>query len=169
MNETLADIFERWLQGRINVCVDGLLSRIARLEEEKSRLANAVIRLEEKARTAEEFRVDDQITGLRCEYDTLRTLIKTETQNVNNLYQEVTAINCRITEVEDRLVEKAPDEQLTSFNERVIEQFNTEEFRDVVSHIVADVIENSDEVCTISDVYTFIRENVRVDLDVSRY
>lgn len=32
MDEKLIDVFERWLQGQINTCVSGLISRIERLE-----------------------------------------------------------------------------------------------------------------------------------------
>lgn len=34
MNEKMTDVFEHWLQGRINTCVSGLLTRVASLEDE---------------------------------------------------------------------------------------------------------------------------------------
>lgn len=131
MNETLSDMFERWMQGRINVCVDGILARLSRIEE---------------------LNVDDQITGLRMENDKLR--------------QWLAALNVRITELEDRRVEDAPDEQLDGFKERVIECFDSEEFRDAVNDQVAEYIDNSDDVCGLDDVRNILRNDVRVSLDV---
>lgn len=141
MNETLFDVFERWMQGRINVCVDGILARLSRIEE---------------------LNVDDQITGLRLENDRLSA-------NANNLYQEIRTLNVRITELEDRRVENAPDEQLDGFKERVIECFDSEEFRDAVNDQVAEYIDNSDDVCSLDDVRDILRNDVRVSLDVERY
>lgn len=103
----------------------------------------------------EELNVDDQITGLRMENDKLRRWLA--------------ALNVRITELEDRRVENAPDEQLDGFKERVIECFDSEEFRDAVNDQVAEYIDNSDDVCGLDDVRNILRNDVRVSLDVERY
>lgn len=134
MNETLFDTFERWVQGRINVRVDGILARLSRIEE---------------------LNVDDQITGLRMENDKLR--------------QWLAALNVRITELEDRRVENAPDEQLDGFKERVIELFEDNEFQNELGGAIEYFINNSDDVCTIEDVKHILRNDVRVSLDVERY
>lgn len=148
MNETLFDMFERWVQGRINVCVDGILARLSRIEE---------------------FNVDDQITGLRLENDRLRRLLATETQNANNLYQEIRTLNARLTELEDRRVENAPDEQLDGFKERVMELFEDDDFRNELVDAIEYFINNSDDVCSLDDVRDILRNDVRVSLDVGRY
>lgn len=134
MNETLFDTFERWVQSRINVCVDGILARLSRIEE---------------------LNVDDQLTGLCMENNKLR--------------QWLAALNARLTELEDRRVENAPDEQLDGFKERVIELFEDEDFRAEIGDAVEYFIENSDDVCTIEDVKHILRNDVRVSLNVERY
>jgi hypothetical protein len=74
----------------------------------------------------------------------------------------------RIDALETKLQEGS-DEAVSDFKERVVEIFAEEEFHDAVHSIVEDHISNSDDVCTLSDVYDFLRDNVRVELDVSRY
>lgn len=146
MND-LFTAFQNWIQGQINLCVDGLLARVTRLEE---------------------LRIDDQITGLRMENDALRVKITGQTINLDNLYKEMLALRDRVTDLEDRHVEGAPDQALESFQERVYECFDSEAFRDAVANRVTDCI-SDEELVTTSDLCSFIRENVRVELDVSRY
>lgn len=95
MDEKLVDVFERWLQGRINTCVMGLVSRIERLEAAPAALNSDD--LEEKIESA----------------------------------------------VEEALGEHVPD-------------------------MVTSAIEDA-ELVSHSDMCDFIRNNVRVELDVSRY
>lgn len=95
MDEKLIDVFERWLQGRINTCVIGLVSRIERLEAAPAALNSDD--LEEKIESA---------------------------------------------------VKEALDEHVPNMVESAIED------AELVSH---------------SDMCDFIRNNVRVELDVSRY
>lgn len=87
MNETLFDMFERWVQGRINVCVDGILARLSRLEE---------------------LNVDDQITGLRMENDKLRQWLAALTARITELedrrvenapYEQLTGFKERVIEL----------------------------------------------------------------------
>lgn len=103
MDEKLIDVFERWLQGRINTCVMGLVSRIERLEAAPAALNSDD--LEEK----------------------ISELVRTEVENA---------------------VKYALDEHVPKMVESAIED------AELVSH---------------SDMYDFIRDNVRVELDVSRY
>lgn len=147
MNESLFDMFDRWLQGRIYVCIDGILARLSRIEE---------------------LNVDDQITGLRRENNSLLTKLATETKNVNNLYQEVVTLNTRIADLEDRLVETASDEKLEGFKDRILALLDDDyDFRREFGDFVDNMIRNSDEMCSIADVRDFIRENVTIE--VSRY
>lgn len=147
MNESLFDMFDRWLQGRINICVGGLIDRINRLEQ---------------------LHIDDQITGLRMENDSLLTKLATGTKNVNNLYQEVVTLNTRIADLEDRLVETASDKKLEGFKDRILALLDDDDdFRSEFGEFVDNMIRNSDEMCSIADVRDFIRENVTIE--VSRY
>ena len=99
----------------------------------------------------EQLNIDDQITGLRMENDALHRRLESVTANVIELH--------------DRIVEGAPDQELTSFEERVYECFDSQEFREAVEEYV----ENSDNVCTLNDMKDFIDSNVSVELSVSRY
>lgn len=103
MDEKLIDVFERWLQGRINTCVMGLVSRIERLEAAPAAL------------------------------------------NSDDLEEKITEI-VRI-EVESA-VKEALDEHVP----------------DMVTNAIEDA-----ELVSHSDMCDFIRNNVRVELDVSRY
>ena len=137
MND-LFTAFQNWIQGQINLCVDGLLARVTRLEE---------------------LRIDDQITGLRMENDALHRLLQDIGAEIEYLKNEL----------QDRRVENAPDEELSSFAERVYECFDSEEFRDAVGDKIADYIDSSDDVCTLDQVKDFIDSNVSVELSVSRW
>ena len=95
MDEKLIDVFERWLQGRINTCVMELVSRIERLEAAPAAL------------------------------------------NSDDLEEKI-----------ERAVKEALDEHVP----------------DMVTNAVEDA-----ELVSHSDMCDFIRNNVRVELDVSRY
>lgn len=59
MNEKMADVFEHWLQGRINTCVSGLLSRIEHLEVDNDNLKEVVNLLAPRV-----ARMDDEVKYL---------------------------------------------------------------------------------------------------------
>ena len=103
MDEKLIDVFERWLQGRINTCVMGLVSRIERLEAAPAALNSD--ELKEK----------------------ISEIVQTEVENA---------------------VKSALD--------------------DNVSDIVTSAIEDA-ELVSHSDMCDFLRNNVSVELNVSRY
>lgn len=132
----LFTVFETWLQGCINTCVDCLLDRVERLETER---------------------------------DCLDIAIREQSQTIENLYQELRTLALRVTELEDHRVENAPDEQLDSFKSRVLELFEDEDFNRNLGNRIDYQISDSDEVCTLDEVRDFIRNNVTIELDVSRY
>lgn len=103
MDEKLIDVFERWLQGRINTCVMGLVSRIERLEAAPAAL------------------------------------------NSDDLEE-------KIAEIVRSEVESAIKDAL----------------KDHVPNMVTSAVKNA-ELVSHSDICDFIRNNVRVELDVSRY
>ena len=77
MNEKMTDVFEHWLQGRINTCVSGLTSRIEHLEVDNDNLkevvnllAPRVASLEDEVKFLREF-----TTARAAEAATLRTLV----------------------------------------------------------------------------------------------
>ncbi len=62
MDEKLIDVFERWLQGRINTCVMGLMSRIERLEAAPAALNSDD--LEEKIESAVKEALDEHVPDM---------------------------------------------------------------------------------------------------------
>lgn len=118
MEESLLSIFDRWLQGRINVCIDGLMSRISYLEEENTRLSERYVMLLDRTEHL-------SISKMQLESD------------IRDLYRENESLK-------DRLVERTPDQELESFADRVYECFDSTEFRDAVGEKIADYIENDD-------------------------
>lgn len=77
MNEKMTDVFEHWLQGRINTCVSGLASRIEHLEVDNDNLKEAMNRLVPRtAQLEDEVKYLREFTAARAaEAATLRTLV----------------------------------------------------------------------------------------------
>jgi uncharacterized protein (UPF0335 family) len=135
----LTDTLELWLQEQINTACRGLFDRLDRLEVQRSR-------------------DEDSIRDLYRYQDSHGKQVEDLGEMIDNLIRANDALSKRVTELEDRLVERTPDEQLSSFTDRVCEVFDTEPFKTTVEGIVADWVADSDVVCSTDDVVRILEE-----------
>lgn len=123
----LTDTLQHWLQGQINASINGVLARLGALEWSKELASNDINDLNTQLHRVNVDLVD-RIEQLE------RRLTELEIEN-RNLVNTNLAIERRVRELEDRVVEAAPDEQLEGFADRV-------------RSIVADYVDNDDQLMT---------------------
>lgn len=123
----LTDTIQHWLQGQINVSIDGVLARLGALECAKELASNDINDLNTQL-----HRVNVDLANRIEQLE--RRLTELEIEN-RNLVNTNLALERRVRELEDRVVEAAPDEQLEGFADRV-------------RSIVADYVINDDQLMT---------------------
>lgn len=130
----LADTLQHWLQGQINASIDGVLARLGALEWARELASKDLNDLNAQlGQVTASFA--DRIGHLESNNDALeRRLTELEIEN-SNLVNTNLGLEYRVRELEDRAVEVAPDEQLEGFADRV-------------RCIVADYIDNDDQLMT---------------------
>lgn len=89
MDEKLIDVFERWLQGRINTCVMGLVSRIERLEA-----APAALNSDDLVSNTFNGKVREMVRNAVEDHDLasnsdLRTFVREAFSDVRDIVQDV--------------------------------------------------------------------------------
>jgi len=132
MDEKLTDILERYLQGRINVCVDGLMSRIARLEENLDTLVTTVTDLSTTIHALQR-----ENGGLELQAQGVQNMLSGHAQNLARLnksierYEDDTRPD---TLTGEELLEKIKD--CIEWNDAVGEVYGTTEFEDAVKEAV---------------------------------
>lgn len=123
----LTDTLQHWLQGQINASINGVLARLGALEWSKELASKDFNDLNTQLHRVN-VDLADRIESLE------RRLTELEIEN-RNLVNTNLAIERRVRELEDRVVEAAPDEQLEGFADRV-------------RSIVADYVDNDDQLMT---------------------
>ena len=156
----LTDTLELWLQEQINTTCRGLFDRIDRLEVQRLRDEDAIRNLFHLCDKQEqlELLLRAEIGHLSSLSEPLEMRAKNAERNMELAFIDIRTQNERVTELEDRLVERTPDEQLSSFTDRVCEVFDTEPFKTTVEGIVADWVADSDVVCSTEDVVRILEE-----------
>ena len=137
----LADTLQHWLQGQISASIDGVLARLGALEWAKELASKDFNDLNTQLHRVN-VDLADRIEPLE------RRLTELEIKN-SNLVNTNLALERRVRELEDRVVEALPE---------------LEGFADRVRDIVADYIDNDDTLVTTRDfdemVEAFINESV---------
>lgn len=123
----LTNTIQHWLQGQINASLDGVLARLDSLERRKAASYEDFGLLNTQLHRVN-VDLADRIESLE------RRLTELEIEN-SNLVNTNLALERRVRELEDRVVEAAPDEQLEGFADRV-------------RSIVADYVDNDDQLMT---------------------
>lgn len=123
----LTDTIQHWLQGQINASIDGVLARLGALEWAKELASKDFNDLNTQLHRVN-VDLADRIESLE------RRLTELEIEN-SNLVNTNLALERRVRELEDRVVEALPDEQLEGFADRV-------------HSIVADYVDNNDQLMT---------------------
>lgn len=123
----LTDTLQHWLQGQINASINGVLARLWALEWSKELASKDFNDLNTQLHRVN-VDLADRIESLE------RRLTELEIEN-SNLVNTNLALERRVRELEDRVVEAAPDEQLEGFADRV-------------RSIVADYVDNDDQLMT---------------------
>lgn len=123
----LTDTIQHWLQGQINVSINGVLARLGALEWSKELASKDFNDLNTQLHRVN-VDLADRIEQLE------RRLTELEIEN-RNLVNTNLALERRVRELEDRVVKAAPDEQLEGFADRV-------------RSIVADYVINDDQLMT---------------------
>lgn len=125
----LTDTLELWLQEQINTCCMGLFDRIDRLERENLQKDNEI-----------------------------RDLYRQVENQDNAMVKRIEDLEAGLVECRDMLVERTPDEQLSSFTDRVCEVFDTEELKTTVEEIIAAWVADSDGICSPNDVVSILED-----------
>lgn len=141
-SNNLFNTFEVWLQSRINTCVGGHESRIARLEERIQTQAHEISTLHEVHNKLAE-RVQAMLVPQTMDADALLTKIRSSSDWAQAL-AEVTDMRAF-----DRALENAVDEALnqsrlvtmSEVTEAINDSFNDNAFSDSVKDVIKDDVE----------------------------